>query len=501
MIITSQNFIKEAKKIPGFTVKKSTIRGVLTWFITTELKTEHNQDINFILHGTNFIEITSDNILPDMAYMNTNCFLDHIYHLQLEKNNSLNLPVLTKEIETRMSLEYYNSAFLFGINNYSGKDKKGYIKMNNFPVFYCPILERYDLISNKIIVYIDGKRTNISKNAIDILLGKYHAETIDRKMHFWDKETMPFYGVSGRGLISLFQIINLDIVECECGALLDNSSSEEICQICYPGITIHSIFQQYSAKAEREFSFKSVEKERNPLYLGVELELENRTNTNLISTWKVLKDHAIIKRDGSVTNGIEICSAPATYESHKTEFKSFFNIVKNSGLEAKDNCGMHIHVDKTSLSQLQIGKMLSFLYNKENVTLINKIAGRKDNSYCTLSHDRTITSGVYFDNSLSGAYGKKLVRQQSEGRYTGLNLSPSSTIEFRIFASTISYDIFLKNLEFVQSIVDFTKPSAISVKSLKDYTRGEVYLNFINQNKKMYPNLSLFLKSELQGCN
>ncbi|MDE1867787.1 MAG: amidoligase family protein, partial [Thaumarchaeota archaeon] len=234
------------------------------------------------------------------------------------------------------------------------------------------------------------------------------------------------------------------------------------------------------------------------LFLGVELELENRTSSNLLNTWKTLKDHAIIKRDSSVSNGLEICTAPASISVHKEEFKDFIDMVKNSTLEARSTCGMHVHVDRANLTELQIGKILSFMYNKQNKKLINKIAGRKDNNYCSLEYEKSVTSGVYFDESSDRDYRKKLHRSQSEGRYTGVNLSPAHTIEFRIFASTISYEEFSKNLEFVQSMIDFTKPSAVNVKSLKDFENKEVYLNFVKENRKQYPNLFQFLKEELK---
>lgn len=78
-----------------------------------------------------------------------------------------------------------------------------------------------------------------------------------------------------------------------------------------------------------------------------------------------------------------------------------------------------------------------------------------------------------------------------------MNLSPPYTIEFRIFASTTSYEEFSKNLEFVQSMVDFTKPSAVNVTSLKDFGKQEVYLKFVKENRKTYPNLFQFLKSDM----
>ena len=73
-----------------------------------------------------------------------------------------------------------------------------------------------------------------------------------------------------------------------------------------------------------------------------------------------------------------------------------------------------------------------------------------------------------------------------EGRYESVNTTGSRTIEFRIFRSNLSLAGFLKNLEFVESVVRYCR----------DADSGEVedthgYLEYLRGED--YPNLKTFL--------
>jgi len=67
-----------------------------------------------------------------------------------------------------------------------------------------------------------------------------------------------------------------------------------------------------------------------------------------------------------------------------------------------------------------------------------------------------------------------------------LNLSPKNTVEVRIFAPPTDETTLFMRLEFVQALVDWTKPAICSVK---DAVSWEKFKAFVGSNKKMYPNL------------
>lgn len=252
------------------------------------------------------------------------------------------------------------------------------------------------------------------------------------------------------------------------------------------------IMKEYNAKATDFFEFKIGKKTgEKPLFLGVELELENKTDKNLKETNELLKNHCIIKRDRSVSGGLEICSAPATLDVHKEEFGKFFKQFPQ-GLTPLSNCGMHVHVDKKNLSSFQIGKIVRFVNSKDNTLFMERIAGRKPNNYCN-QKDRKVTSHFTSINSFD--------------KYEMVNLRPSNTIEFRIFASTDKFNVFMRNLEFCKAIVEYTAPGAIHSDSLNDLLKHESFENFIKQKRGQYPNLGDFIfgprktPAKLEGNN
>lgn len=146
--------------------------------------------------------------------------------------------------------------------------------------------------------------------------------------------------------------------------------------------------RRYGTKAEDIFPFKD-DGEKNPVYMGIELEYEDCLNQRK-AVVDALKDHVIIKADGSIRYGFEICTAPATIGVHKKAFQDFFGKAK---LAIKSNCGMHVHVDRRKMGELQLGKLLSFMYKKDNESFITVIAGRNfaKNYYCRAEVERGVT--------------------------------------------------------------------------------------------------------------
>lgn len=227
----------------------------------------------------------------------------------------------------------------------------------------------------------------------------------------------------------------------------------------------------YNEKATNHFNFKQG---LNPVYrtfLGVELELENLTSKNETILTKTLKNHCIFKRDGSVKEGVEICSAPATLDVHKTEFASFFENTEKT-LQVKANCGLHVHVNRQGLGKVQLAKIIMFMNNPDNNIQIEHLAGRVANNYCRRQQ----------------YIWRADLPETESSRYSRINTSPSQTIEFRLFAATLSFTIFLSNLEFVQAIVDYTATGEHAI-SIKDILKWENFINYIKNKKHFYPNL------------
>ncbi len=244
------------------------------------------------------------------------------------------------------------------------------------------------------------------------------------------------------------------------------------------------VLSGYSTKATDSFSFAVYTKGKYPSrLLGVELEYELIKNSSLKETLfllhKNLKNHAIFKRDGSLTNGIEICTRPASLDIHEGEFKKMFDEpLLEKRLQVLPSCGMHVHIDKSKMSALALGKLISFIQNKENQKALQKIAGREANTYSKLGTNHSITS---------------LHRGTAQSdRYQGINLQNAETSEIRIFRTPKDFPTFMKNMEFVSALSEYVQPCNSGVKE----NTFDHFLHFVNKNTSTYKELSKFIKQE-----
>ena len=268
-----------------------------------------------------------------------------------------------------------------------------------------------------------------------------------------------------------------DLLTCtECGAKVPHLHAG-ICKDCL-GIDPNLIvIREYSARAPDYLKYKigkySKETFKEPLFLGVELEY-NTPNKDiaLLHAARTLATHAIFKRDGSINNGFEIVTTPATLDEHLKEFSLFFG--KINLFEAHQSCGMHVHISRKPLSKLTEGKLVEFMNREDNRNFIETIAGREANSYCRQDTDRTIS---YPFLNTDGA------------RYNTLNINNRHTLEFRIFSSPKSFEDLKYKLEFVVALTTFCSPCNSTAKTLKDSTCHNSFLDFVKINKKDYPSL------------
>ena len=311
--------------------------------------------------------------------------------------------------------------------------------------------------------WVNGKRIYYSSLNRHLLDDMYYDGS-----QYWERNGHE-YVINGNAIP--FAAIVATYEECsECG-LIHNKDDCPVCSRKY-------IIREYHARAEAVFPFKD-DGEKHPEYMGIELEYED-CRDQVKPVLLALKDHAIIKRDGSILNGFEITTAPATLAAHKKAFSGFFGKVK---VVVKSNCGMHVHFGKKHLTEMQKGKLLAFLYKKENIPIISSLAGRQyaSNHYCKAEIERKVTDGVY---SRTNIRDKECRR--SPGKYEALNTSPQTTVEFRIFAPPKDEYTLFYRLEFVQAMVDWTKPGICSVKDVTDWQK---FTAFVASYKKFYPNL------------
>jgi hypothetical protein len=276
-------------------------------------------------------------------------------------------------------------------------------------------------------------------------------------------------------------VYNRDEVDIETCTNCGNESVTELMidKVCHHCLDASFKLHNYSTRVENMLKFKATRVRPNTVYLGCELEYEtNNRNRAQLGVGKLMHGHALMKTDGSIRNGFEIVTCPATLDIHLDIFKKFYDNIPPD-LKIANNVGMHVHISRKPLSQLTIGKLIEFLNRLDNKEFIHHIAGRIDNQYARMESDRTITF---------------LRKHRSGGnRYNALNLNNEKTIEVRLFATPMNYKEFASRLQFVQALVDYCSP-AQSNEALKKQTHYQSFMHWLSSRRRMFPELSYHLK-------
>lgn len=216
-------------------------------------------------------------------------------------------------------------------------------------------------------------------------------------------------------------------------------------------------------------------KGKGKIHYGLEWEVE--CNGSMTAAYEHLKNvlprhYSIIKDDSTIEFGFELCTRPATLHEHKKAWSRYWsepNDHFNNELMSK-TCGIHVHITRAPLSDLQIGKMLAFVQGRSNNRFIeNLIAERHSMGYGDFKRRRKVSD-------VKGRYPE---------RYDGLNICNKTTVELRLFRSTTNETRFWKNLEFAEALTHFTYNSVESYRKM----HWREFQTFTKNNKKIWPNL------------
>jgi len=265
----------------------------------------------------------------------------------------------------------------------------------------------------------------------------------------------------------------------DCGDSFDRNDEVQVdgflyCDSCAP--TRHPL-RDYSAKPDLTHKYGD---EPYEIPMGIEIELEmtcgNRECGDIIEgIQSELGSSFVLCEDSSLSHGFEIKSPPMTLAIHRKTWVGDF--LRHSGLRGHTaTAGIHIHVNRDSLTELQVAKMCVFVNSMENRNQIRTIAQRGAGTYT-----RFIDGKPY-----KFKYGK------CEGweRYQAINLNERKTIEFRIFNSSTRTERIIKNLEFVRSLCEYCEPAKFSLRDL----HWQSYANWMAGSKKKYPVLHSFME-------
>ena len=226
--------------------------------------------------------------------------------------------------------------------------------------------------------------------------------------------------------------------------------------------------------------------------IGIELELlvqsafGNSYRTQEVeraafATMSVLPaEYAIAKRDGSLKDvGFELVTRPDTYEFHRATLIEHMPKFP-SGLLGWRQChdndgepistGIHINVERRGKSILHQAKMLWFMFNPANKPFLQLYAGRSESNYAAFP--REAQWKYVWDDCLPVNRGSnKYMAVYMQGR----------VMEFRLFRSHAQVKGVIRCLEFVQSLVEYTRDC--SARQLSCFH----LVDYIHRHRRKYP--------------
>lgn len=245
-----------------------------------------------------------------------------------------------------------------------------------------------------------------------------------------------------------------------CGRLISNEdlyymNDEDdygYCYDCYQSMISNPI-KNYSYKPEPIFYGTG------KLFFGIELEIdkggESPENAQIFLDY-MNKDSELlyIKRDSSISNGMELVFFPTTleYALNSVDFSGLFEKAVSIGYRSHQTqtCGLHIHVNRSAFGKTYeeqeevIARIVFFVENHWNELLM-----------CSRRSEENINrwaSRYGISENTQDTYQK--AKSKHLGRYTAVNLETygQQTLEFRLFRGTLRYQTFVATLQLVDEI-------------------------------------------------
>lgn len=183
----------------------------------------------------------------------------------------------------------------------------------------------------------------------------------------------------------------------------------------------------------------------------------------------------VLEQDGSLDDtGVELVTCPYTLDFHLHKFGWRKLLGRVSGIAKSGSgttaCGMHVHVNRTAISALTLGKMLVFVNAEGNTRLIKQVAQR-DSDRWARRYEKSVKMG----------------KDRDSDKYEALHVA-RETIEFRIFRGNLKPERVLKNIEFCHSVVLYCQGA-----SMQELGTPNGYFKWLFKHRGTYKNLVKFL--------
>lgn len=198
----------------------------------------------------------------------------------------------------------------------------------------------------------------------------------------------------------------------------------------------------------KHLQFLKSDKDAKPLYIGLELEIDGggERNSNAATAMDIMNTDETMfihcSHDGSLSDGFEIITQPATLEYHeemREKYKKLFKEMVRLGYRSHgtSTCGLHYHIDRGFFDGEDETAAFKILYLVEKFWDEMTIFSRRD--YRSLERYAKKVGGD-LDDFLCD-FNKS---NDHDGHYYAVNVSNENTIELRMFRGTMNLNTFLQ---------------------------------------------------------
>jgi len=284
-----------------------------------------------------------------------------------------------------------------------------------------------------------------------------HCETCNEYVRSWDVMEAP----NGERMCN--SCIYEHYRQCyECGNFIEIDESVEFsgdyyCNECYENRSVIGGYGHTEAD-----HFYKLDGEETDKYFGIELEVESigcEKNKGAISALEILGENFIeCKYDGSLSDGFEIATQPATLAYHmQKDYKTAFSQLAFHDLRSHDvdTCGLHVHVSR---------KALRDEYNNANPTIARMIVMLDKIWDDVVTFSRREYDGLdqwakknKSKSLLEDCNVNDIIEDNAYARYQAINIRNNATVEFRFFKGTLNTNTFLASLEWVDLFTEYAK--------------------------------------------
>jgi hypothetical protein len=262
----------------------------------------------------------------------------------------------------------------------------------------------------------------------------------------------------------------------------DDEDEEYYCEDCY---------HDHQNKAIHDYYYKPAPIFRGtaPRFLGVELEIDEagEDNDNARRLLDIAGDDIYCKHDGSLNEGFEIVSQPCSldYHLHTLPWDEILHEAVGMGYRSHDagSCGLHVHVSRLAFGDTYeaqeeaIARVLYFAErNWEQLLRFSRRTQYQLDRWARRYEARA-------DETPADLLHKA---KNTCDRYRAINLTPSHTIEFRLFRGTLNETTFYATLELVDALCEYcintTDSKALNWHSFRQtVTRFEMLCEYLQK--------------------